>query len=280
VEGTDPSSAPQGTTLDLRIFGSGYDAGSRADLLLNGKATEKVRTNSTTYISGTELVANISIALDATVEAYDVRVVTSGGKKGIGIDQFLVTDRTGEPWDCGSTPLSLSFGDAAGDALRSDGSGAYLDGTDGTVHLNAATGRLSLWTEQDANSAPRAVQVRTTAFTGGTTDRIYTNSHETETAEAIGCGFKQMVPGSTGSAVLEAELTSGGVDYGIVRYGKDCSGAALPANRVVTTRSADGMSWTVTGTSGLHCRQTGKKPVLGQVGTAGPFTMILMDQSP
>jgi hypothetical protein len=174
--------------------------------------------------------------------------------------------------DCGALPLSISFRDAVGDALRSDGAGAYVDVVDGTAHLNGATGRLMLWTAQDANSAPRVVNVAATSFIGGTTDRIYTNGHESETPQDIGCGFKDMANGATGSAVLEVELDADG----IVRYGKACDGSAFPANRVVTTRSADGLSWTVTGTTGKHCKKLGKKGGLSEVGSAGGFQMTLV----
>jgi hypothetical protein len=189
------------------------------------------------------------------------------------------TDRLGPSFakggptnDCGFTPLSITFGDAIGDALRSDGNGAYVEGTDGGSHLNGATGRLMLWTSQ-YGAPSRVVNVTTTAFNGSTTDRIYTNNHETELPGDPGCGFKDMANGSTGSAVLEAELDS----QGIVRYGKNCTGAIVPASKAVTTRSVDGLSWTIAGTSGVHCKKLGKKPALSQVGTAGPFSMQLVD---
>src|SRR3712207_4311295 len=62
VTSTVPTSTEQGTTLDVRVLGSGFDNGSKVTLLLNGAATGKVVTNSTRYVSGKELVANITVA--------------------------------------------------------------------------------------------------------------------------------------------------------------------------------------------------------------------------
>ncbi len=101
VSTTDPTEAPQDTTLDVRVIGSNFDRGSRADLALDCEVecvlSEKVKTNSTRYVSSGELVANITIAADASVDLYDVRVTTSGGKRGIGIERFAVTEGHANP---------------------------------------------------------------------------------------------------------------------------------------------------------------------------------------
>lgn len=113
VEDTDPESAPQDTTLDVRVFGTKYDAGSTVELLLDGNSTNKVKTNSTTFVSDTELVANITIAADAEPDLYDVQVTTSKGKKGVGIEMFEIT---GQSW-----LLPASSGSDGPDGLYSDG---------------------------------------------------------------------------------------------------------------------------------------------------------------
>jgi probable HAF family extracellular repeat protein len=94
VTSADPTSAPQSTTLDVRVLGTGYDRGSRALWALDGDTTlavTKVKTNTTRYVSAKELVANITIAADASLDRYDIMAVTSSGKKGIGIERFTVT---------------------------------------------------------------------------------------------------------------------------------------------------------------------------------------------
>jgi len=78
-------------TLDVHIFGSGFDKGSTAQWAIKGVPSSKVVTNSTSYVSSRELVANITIAADADVAYYDVIVTAaSSGKPGIGTEQFEV----------------------------------------------------------------------------------------------------------------------------------------------------------------------------------------------
>ena len=94
VKSTVPSSAPRGTTLTVRVLGSEFVQGSRAVWALNGDttfATTRIRTNTTTFVSSTELAANITISADAALDLFDVVVVTLSGKKGIGIELFTVT---------------------------------------------------------------------------------------------------------------------------------------------------------------------------------------------
>jgi hypothetical protein len=83
VTGTDPTGAPQDTTLDVEVSGSGFDNGSTVQLTLSGVPTEKVRTNSIRYRNSRTLIANITIAADAQVDLYDVEVTTSSRKKGV-----------------------------------------------------------------------------------------------------------------------------------------------------------------------------------------------------
>lgn len=96
VSSTEPASAPQDTTLDVAVTGSNFDSGSRVDLALDGVTTDKVRTNSTTFVTPKKLVANITIAPDAIPDRYDVIVTTSRGKRGIGIERFEVTLQQGK----------------------------------------------------------------------------------------------------------------------------------------------------------------------------------------
>ncbi len=91
VTAANPDSAPQDTTLDVQVVGSGFDRGSSAQWAQRGAPSPNVKTNSTKYVSSSELVANITIALTANTGAYDVLVTTSKGKKGIGTDLFTIT---------------------------------------------------------------------------------------------------------------------------------------------------------------------------------------------
>jgi len=99
VNSVAPDSSSQGTTLDVHVFGAGFTNGAAATWQLNGVANpNKVKTNATTVISSTELVANITIADTADVASWDVQVALVGGKKGIGTELFAVT-RRGPPAD-------------------------------------------------------------------------------------------------------------------------------------------------------------------------------------
>ena len=91
VKSTDPASAPQDITLDVRVLGSGFDDGSVVTFQLDGVEIPDVVTNSTRFMSSKELVANITIAADATTDFYDIEVTTFRGKRGVGIELFEVT---------------------------------------------------------------------------------------------------------------------------------------------------------------------------------------------
>lgn len=95
VTSTDPNNAPQGVTLNVRVLGSGYDRGSKAQWARSGVVSPNVTTNSTQFVSSSELLANITIANVADTGLYDVLVTTSKGKKGIGSELFTIKKRTG-----------------------------------------------------------------------------------------------------------------------------------------------------------------------------------------
>ena len=90
VESADPATAPQDTTLDVHVFGSNYDGGSRVDFARGGVVDPKLQVNSTTFRSSRELVANVTVAPDAATASYDIVVTKSTGKKGIGTEKFAV----------------------------------------------------------------------------------------------------------------------------------------------------------------------------------------------
>ena len=98
VKATDPAAAPQNITLDVRVMGSGFDEGSRVTFERGGTASAKVVTNSTSFVSSTELVANVTIAADADTAKYDVAVTTAKGIKGIGSVLFEVVGDPPATW--------------------------------------------------------------------------------------------------------------------------------------------------------------------------------------
>jgi Tol biopolymer transport system component len=97
VTSTAPDSASQDTTLNVHVFGSGFDRGSNAQWAQSGVVSLNVRTNSTQFVSSKELVANITITITASTGSYDVLVTTSKGQKGIGTELFTINKKTVPP---------------------------------------------------------------------------------------------------------------------------------------------------------------------------------------
>jgi probable HAF family extracellular repeat protein len=140
VKSTVPDSAPRNTRLTVRVLGSGFDQGSRAVWALAGDttfATTKILTNSTTFVSSTELRADISIGADAPLANYDVVAVTSRGKKGIGIELFTVTyERVDLGTLGGTTSSAQSISDAGqitGTSTTASGAQHVFVWTDGVM---------------------------------------------------------------------------------------------------------------------------------------------------
>ena len=100
VTAADPSTGEQGVQhLQVRVLGSGFNATSRAIWEQDGVEDPKITVHSTTFVSSSEVVADISIALDADTVLYDVAVEitleTGGRKKGVGIEMFEVSHAGG-----------------------------------------------------------------------------------------------------------------------------------------------------------------------------------------
>jgi probable HAF family extracellular repeat protein len=116
VKSTVPSAAPRDTSISVLVQGSGYDHGTRAVWALHGDtafATTGIHVTSTTFVSSKELIADITISGDAPLELYDVQVLTAGGKKGIGIERFEVTqDITTLPTLSGAGDGGIAINDA------------------------------------------------------------------------------------------------------------------------------------------------------------------------
>jgi hypothetical protein len=112
--------------LDVRVLGTGYDRGSRATWALKGDTTfaaTRIKTNSTRYVSSTEIVANITIAADAPLALYDIAVTTAGGKHGVGIELFTVA-----PFHANGGPYTATLDDGLSYKLRSDDGTSYVHG--------------------------------------------------------------------------------------------------------------------------------------------------------
>jgi alpha-tubulin suppressor-like RCC1 family protein len=142
VTSANPSNAPQDTTLDVHVFGSGFDRGSKAQWAQSGVVSPNVNTNSTKYVSSSELVGNITIALIASTGSYDILVTTSKGKKGIGSELFTISGRAVVSVTVSPTSVTMAVGTTLG-----------LTATTLDVAKKVLTGRAVTWTTSDATVA-------------------------------------------------------------------------------------------------------------------------------
>jgi hypothetical protein len=143
VTATNPALGRQGQVNEaVTITGSGFKTGAKASWERNGTVDPKVTVVSTQFVSSTEIVATISIAVDAVVDLYDVAVLNSDRTKGIGNLLFKVD--LGDP----TTTFYFPLADGAL-ALRSDH--LYSDGTS-SVYANGVCGVTGSFFATDAAS--------------------------------------------------------------------------------------------------------------------------------
>lgn len=147
VTATNPGASVRDTTLVVQVLGSGFDNGSQAQFLLNGAPDPKVVTNSTSFVSSTEVDANITIAIDAVPTYRDVAVTTSGGKKGIGTAKFQVLEpivipvlgaTNPEAWDVNAAGMAVGNYGVANTTCT--GRGFAWTQANGTIILPVPTG--------------------------------------------------------------------------------------------------------------------------------------------
>ena len=128
VLATDPSEATQDTTLVVRIFGDGFERGVEARFLRGGAATGDITTNRTKFISTTELEADVTVAVDAVVDLYDVEVFSSGGRRrGVGTELFRVEEKKN---GAETGQVVTLFEDVGTSSLSNDGEGGYVTDRD------------------------------------------------------------------------------------------------------------------------------------------------------
>lgn len=180
VTSTNPDSAPQGTTLAVHVFGSGYDRGSNAQWARNGVVSPNVTTNSTQFVSSSELVANITIAGIADTGFYDVLVTTSKGKKGIGSELFTIKKGTPPP-----PPADPAIALASGGLMVMN-----ADGSNQTVII-----QVDKFTEAaEVSWSPDARSIVFDAQIGGVTG-IWITDVSVVNGKAVGSNLRLLDPG-------------------------------------------------------------------------------------
>jgi len=119
VNSADPASAPQGTVnLNVTIKGKGFKRGAGAQFFVTGMSDSGgITVNSTSFVSQSQLVANIDIADNAEIAKFDIQVKNADGRTGKGTELFAVVAK-GQPLG----PLARAdFRDYSTDRIRSDG---------------------------------------------------------------------------------------------------------------------------------------------------------------
>ena len=144
VSDVDPNTAPQDTTLDIRVFGANFEDGSTVTIKRGGRAAKEIVTNLTTFVNPGELIANITIALDADTGAYDVEVLTLSKRKGVGTALFAVLQSRNGP---SSNELLLSGFAGFLSANNPNGTVAAEFTGDGRIWANTENGGKKTVTE-------------------------------------------------------------------------------------------------------------------------------------
>jgi len=154
VNTADPSSAPQGTVnLNVTIKGKGFKRGASARFFVTTTTNPGgVTVRSTSFVSPSQLVANIDVALDATTASFDIEVENADGRTGKGTELFAVTTAGTAAFEI---PVAVMFRDGSTDRITSDGQGAYSHGTDKVRAVLVANGNFFLMTNDSSKPAVR-----------------------------------------------------------------------------------------------------------------------------
>lgn len=224
VEAADPSTAPQDTTLDVHVLGSSFEPGSEVRFLLNRAYTGKVVTNHVEYVTGSDLIANITIAADADVASYDIEVQSGKGKKGIGLELFAVQSSNGG--GIVEDPVRATFSSSDPFDVTSDGLGDYVDGMDGVSAIINNSGNFILDTG-DGTKVKGKVQDPARELCWRIRDRTVdepiltdecTPLHVTTNLAPVEGSFRDLPPGQT----MEVRLNFESRDDRHLRFGSGC----------------------------------------------------------
>ena len=160
--------AEQGTiNLNVKVTGKGFKNGAKAKWFVTGTTdTGGVTVNSTTFVSSSEVTANITVADTASIATFDIQVTNSDGRGGKGTELFKVTAKvnanagtsalvplrvTVEPMDSTSTNCRIC-GDGLGiNTAIYQNPNEYVDGIDGVSASFTKYGWLSISFQERAS---------------------------------------------------------------------------------------------------------------------------------
>ena len=102
VTASDPALTEQGTiNLNVKVTGKGFKNGAKAKWQVTGTTdTGGVTVNSTTFVSSSEVTANITVDDAAAIATFDIMVTNSDGRGGKGTELFRVTAKQAKAVQC------------------------------------------------------------------------------------------------------------------------------------------------------------------------------------
>ena len=161
VTSTDPSLTRRDTTINVRVIGAGFTAGAKVSFAIRGVVSSKMVVNSTSYISSTELLANVTIKPDADTTKYDVITLMADGKKGIGSELFEVVTKDFTPtWYVPVNDATLN--------LRGDGN-YVVNGSSAYAHnVCGMSTRIFYYPSEGSGSGDATAQSTNPKFKSGT----------------------------------------------------------------------------------------------------------------
>jgi hypothetical protein len=182
VNSANPNAAAQGTiNLDVAVGGSGFKKGANSKFVVTGTTDPGgVTVNSTTFVSSSQVTANITVSTTATLAAFDVQVTNTDGRsgKGTGLFSVLSPGAGGSHLNGVSVKVTVNptqqFDPLAGTLteLTADAYGAYIDGQDDVCASINGSGYFLLNFGCRTTSRPRRFGFNLSNFlappTGGT----------------------------------------------------------------------------------------------------------------
>jgi Galactose oxidase, central domain len=98
VTAATPSSAYQGTSLDVVVSGSGFDKTAKAQYFVTGTTNPGgITVTQVVFRKSTEIVTTVNVADGAVLANFDIQVTLSSGRKGKGTTLFSVKAKPNDP---------------------------------------------------------------------------------------------------------------------------------------------------------------------------------------
>lgn len=164
VKASSPTSAAQGTiNLDVTLTGSGFKNGAHAQWFVTGTTDPGgVTVNSTTFVSSSQLTANITVSSTATISGYDIQVKNSDGRTGKGTDLFAViqSGNSSTISSCSFNVTSILYDSDANNVAyqyQSDGLGPYTTVNKGNNSVSSIIQKSCSWDLDTTGSTTRGI---------------------------------------------------------------------------------------------------------------------------